>query len=121
MKCVDQDTQRELSKRAGSVHYQSMAKSTTTAPSQRAQGPSYTNSEHDMSHDAIPPEHFGRLAPREFALFHDQGIVTGRTVDVPREQRDIALPAYDRRDDVRRISMQLMSKPNEGGRGGQWA
>jgi len=118
MKCVDQDTQRELSKRAGSVHYQSMAKSTTTAPSQRAQGPSYTDSEHDMRHDAIPPEHFGRLAPREFTLFHDRGIVTGRTLDVPREQRDIALPAYDRRDDVRRISMQLMAKPKEGGTGG---
>jgi hypothetical protein len=107
MKCVDQDTQRALTGKAGSLLFRRMAKSTTS--SARQQGPSYTESEQDLRREAIPPEHFGRLSPREFVLFHDQGIVTGRTVDVGREQRGIALPRYDLREDVRRISMQLIA------------
>jgi hypothetical protein len=110
MKCVDQDTQRELSRKAGSLLFQRMAKSTTTSASERAAGHSYTRSEQDVSQEAIPPEHFGRLAPREFALFHDEGIVTGKTVKVEREQREVALPKYDLREDVRQISIQLLTQ-----------
>ena len=126
MKCVDQDTQRDLSKRAGSLLFERMTKSTTTSPSERAAGPSYTKGEQDVSQEAIPPEHFGRLAPREFALFHDRGIVTGRTVDVAREQRDIALPAYDLREDARQMSIGLMNhaaRTAQEAKGGQetWA
>ena len=113
MKCVDQDTQRDLSKRAGSLLFQRMTKSTTTSSSERAAGPSFTRGEQDVSQEAIPPEHFGRLAPREFALFHDRGIVTGRTVDVAREQRDIVLPAYDLREDARQMSIGLIAQAAE--------
>ena len=109
MKCVDQDTQRELSKRAGSLIFQRPTRSTTTSSSRQAEGPSYTTSEQDMRQEAIPPEHFGRLAPREFVLFHDQGLVTGKTVEVRREQRAVALPPYELREDVRRISMGLIA------------
>jgi hypothetical protein len=109
MKCVDQNTQQDLSDRAGSLLFQRMSKSTTTTPSQRVEGHSYTKSEQYVSQEAMPPEHFGRLAPREFALFHDRGIVTGRTVDVAREQRDVALPAYDLREDARQISLGLIT------------
>jgi hypothetical protein len=57
----------------------------------------------------MPPEHFGRLAPRQFVLFHNQGIVTGKTGDVTREQRDMLLPEYDEREDVRKLSMALIA------------
>ncbi|MBI5239131.1 MAG: type IV secretion system DNA-binding domain-containing protein [Elusimicrobia bacterium] len=109
MKCVNQDTQRELSRKAGSLLFRRMAQSTTTSASERAAGQSHTRSEQDLSQEAIPPEHFGRLSPREFVLFHDQGIVTGRTVEVGREQRAVALPPYELREDVRRISMGLIA------------
>jgi hypothetical protein len=111
MKCVDQDTQRELSKRAGSLLFQRMTKSTTKSSGDHARGNSCTMSEHDVAQEVIPPEHFGRLLPRQFVLFHDQGIVTGNTVQVAREQRDMKLPEYDSRGDIRDISMRLISKP----------
>jgi len=110
MKCVDQDTQRDLSRRAGSLLFQRATKTTTTAPSERAAGPSYTSGEQDVRQEAIPPEHFGRLAPREFVLFHDRGIVTGRTASVAREQRDVELPPYDLREDTRQVSIRLLAK-----------
>jgi hypothetical protein len=109
MKCIDQDTQQHLSKRAGSLIFRRTTTSTTTSPSQGAGGPSCTKGEQDLSQETIPPEHFGRLAPRKFVLFHDRGIVTGETVKVAREQRDIPLPKYDARPDVRELSMALIA------------
>ena len=106
MKCIDQSTQRDLSKRAGTLLFRRATQSTTT-PSSGEAGPSCTKGEQDVSQEAIPPEHFGRLAPRQFALFHNQGIVTGKTVNVAREQREIPLPKYDERVDVRRLSTAL--------------
>ena len=74
MKCVDQDTQRELSRRAGSLLFRRMAKSTTTSPAKHGSGSSRTTSEQDARQEAVPPEHFGRLAPREFAASYGNSV-----------------------------------------------
>lgn len=104
MKVINQDTQGALSKRAGSIIFKQKQASTSVNSS----GQSRTESEHDSRQDAIPPEHFGRLAPRQFVLFHDQGLVTGTTADVAHAQRELALPAFDSRNDVREVSMALL-------------
>ena len=104
MKVMNQDTQKALSQRAGSLLFRERTTSTSTSRG----GDSRTESQHDVRTDTVPPEHFGRLAPREFLLFHDRGLVTGRTVDVHRPQRSVAFPVFDARDDVRQISLQLL-------------
>jgi hypothetical protein len=104
MKIVNQETQAALSRRAGSLIF----KQTQVSTSVNNSGQSRTEGEHDSRLDAIPAEHFGRLSPRQFVLFHDQGLITGATVDVMRSQRDMALPAFDSRDDVRKVSMTLI-------------
>ena len=103
MKVIHQETQIALSKRAGTLLFrqQKESKSTSTGGSSRSE------SEQDSRQDAIPPEHFGRLDPRKFVLFHDRGIITGETVDVRREQRDTKLPAFDSLDAVTKISSRM--------------
>lgn len=105
MKVSDQATQASLSHRAGTMIFTQTNKSKST----HLTGASHTESEHDARFDAIPAEHFGRLAPRQFVLFHDAGLVTGKTIDVPYPTMDeYELPVFDAREDVRAVSMQLL-------------
>jgi hypothetical protein len=103
MKVIHQETQLALSKRAGTLLFRQQKESKSTSTG----GSSKNQSEQDSRQDAIPPEHFGRLDPRKFVLFHDRGIITGETVDVRREQRDTKLPAFDSLDAVTRISSRM--------------
>ena len=109
LKVVNQHSQQALSRRAGSLVF----KETATSTSKGAGGRTHTRSEHTERFDAIPPEQFGRLAPREFILFHDQGLVTGKTADVTRSQRPMTLPKFDAREDVRQLSATLLGNPRE--------
>jgi hypothetical protein len=104
MKVIHQESQAALSKRAGSLLFRQKKESKSTHQS----GSSKSESVQDSRHDAIPPEHFGRLDPRKFVLFHDRGIVTGETVDVRHEQRERELPIFDPLKMVTEISRQLM-------------
>ena len=104
MKVIHQESQLALSKRAGTLLFRQKRESTST----HLNGSSTNQSEQDLRQDAIPPEHFGRLDPRQFVLFHDRGIITGETVDVRREQSDTALPAFDPLKEVTEISRQMM-------------
>lgn len=104
MKVIHQESQFALSKRAGTLLFRQKKESKST----HLNGSSTSESEQDSRQDAIPPEHFGRLDPRQFVLFHDRGIVTGETVDVRQEQRSTALPAFDSLDEVSEISRQMM-------------
>ena len=104
MKVIHQESQVALSKRVGTLLFRQKKESKSTHHG----GSSSSHSEQDSRQDAIPPEHFGRLDPRKFVLFHDRGIVTGETVDVRREQSKSALPAFDLLDEVVQISRQMM-------------
>ncbi|OGR97787.1 MAG: hypothetical protein A2V88_09255 [Elusimicrobia bacterium RBG_16_66_12] len=104
MKVIHQATQASLSKRAGSLLFKQKKKSTTTNQG----GGSESESVQDSRQDAIPPEHFGRLAPREFVLFHDRGLITGKTTESPHEQRQVALPQFDPLQEVTTISRKMM-------------
>lgn len=108
LKVMNQDTQKSLSQRAGSLFFREK----TTSTSVNNAGGSRTESPHDLRTDVFPPEHFGRLAPREFLLFHDRGLVTGRTLDVCREQQKQDLPTFNARSDVREVSKTLMGQTN---------
>ena len=105
MRVVDQATQRALSARAGNLIFSE----TQTSRSTGGAGGSRTESEQDARLEAIPAEHFGRLSPRDFVLFHDGGLVSGRTLDVVRAQRELPRPPFDSREDVRAVSLQLLS------------
>jgi hypothetical protein len=104
MKVIHQETQVALSKRAGTLLFRQKKESRST----HLNGSSTSESEQDSRQDAIPPEHFGRLDPRQFVLFHDRGIVTGETVDVRHEQRKTELPVFDSLNEVTEISRQMM-------------
>lgn len=104
MKVLNQESQQALSRRAGSVFF----KHRTSSESKNESGSSRTESEQDSRLDAVPPEHFGRLSPREFFLFHDRGLITGRTLEAAFPQRNIPMPVYDPREDVRQLSVQLL-------------
>lgn len=104
MKVIHQESQAALSKRAGTLLFREKKQSKST----HHNGSSTSESEQGVRQDAIPAEHFGRLDPRQFVLFHDRGIVTGETVDVRREQRDAKTPTFDSLDEVTEISRQLM-------------
>ena len=107
MKVISQDTQSSLARRAGQMHFD-----------QARTGRSLSNgrvsiSENDQAEriDAVPPEHFGRLAPRQFVLYHDGGLVTGRTASVEHAQRELAMPKYDSREDVYEFTQTLQGVP----------
>lgn len=104
MKVLNQESQQALSRRAGTVFF----KQRTASESRAESGSSRTESEQDLRFDAVPPEHFGRLSPREFVLFHDRGLVTGRTLQASNAQRDLPTPEYDVREDVRKLSVELL-------------
>lgn len=96
MKVISQETQLSLSRRAGEVRLSEVRK----GRSQSGNRVSVSEIEQSEKVDAIPPEHFARLAPRKFVLFHDRGLVTGSTAPVEHAQRNIPMPKYDRRQDV---------------------
>lgn len=105
MKVMHQESQRALSQRAGGLSFRETlnGKSTNTA------GPSRSQNDHDTRIEAIPPEHFGRLAPREFILFHDRGLVSGRSIDVKHQpQPETKFPSFDKRTDVREVAVDLL-------------
>jgi hypothetical protein len=104
MKVIHQESQAALSKRAGTLLFRLKKQSKST----HLVGSSTNESEQDIRQEAIPPEHFGRLDPRQFVLFHDRGIVTGETVDVRREQRDPQMPIFDSLNKVLEISREMM-------------
>ncbi|MHB2027052.1 MAG: hypothetical protein ACYCPQ_10555 [Elusimicrobiota bacterium] len=105
LKVLHQPTQEALSRRAGQVVY----RRTTTSTSLGKNGPSSSKSEHEVRHELLPAAHFGRLAPREFVLFHDKGVITGKTGEAGREQRDIPFPEYDPRKDVLDLGLALQT------------
>ena len=111
MKVIHQDSQVALSKRAGTLLFRQKKETKSTHES----GSSTSASEQDSRQDAIPPEHFGRLDPRKFVLFHDRGMITGQTVDVHREQHNTRLPTFDSLTNLTKISHQLTAggKHNE--------
>lgn len=96
MKVISQDTQSSLARRAGQMHFDQVRRGRSRT------GYKVSISENDQAEriDAIPPEHFARLAPRKFVLFHDRGLVAGSTAPIEHEQRKIPMPTYDRRQDV---------------------
>ena len=96
MKVISQETQSSLSRRAGQMHFDQARKGRSESDGR------VSISENDQAEriDAIPPEHFARLAPRNFVLFHDRGLVAGCTAPVEHEQRDMPRPKYDARHDV---------------------
>jgi hypothetical protein len=105
MKVIQQGSQIALSMRAGKLIFRQKKEN----KSENLAGGTTTNkSVQDRDQIAIPPEHFGRLDPRKFVLFHDRGIITGETVAVNREQRKRTFPAFDSLNEVTEISRQMM-------------
>jgi hypothetical protein len=103
MKVVSQQTQTSLSRRAGQILYEEPRRGRSESDGRVSK----SENEHADRADAIPPEHFGRLAKRQFVLFHDAGLVTGTTADARQAQRDREMLKYDPRDDVSKFSRRL--------------
>jgi len=94
MRVSDLKSRETLSQRAGRLIYEEETES-------RAGGwnGTSTTSKTERQYSAIPPESFGALNPREFILFHQNGICPGVVGDVPAEQRgDIKPIQYTSQD-----------------------
>ena len=104
MKVIHQESQEALSMRAGTLLFHQMKKTTSVSSTTKAKH----ETEADFNQDAIPPEHFGRIDPRKFILFHDRGLISGETVDVHHEQRVTEMPAFDPLQEVTEISSRMM-------------
>jgi hypothetical protein len=115
MKVISQDTQSSLARRAGQVHFDQVRRGRSWT------GGRVSISESDQAErfDAIPPEHFARLAPRKFVLFHDRGLVAGFTAPIEHEQRKIPMPEYDRRQDVMDFGQPLGEGTDSGPKKGE--
>jgi hypothetical protein len=103
MKVISQETQASLSRRAGQIVYDEPHKGRSESDGRVAT----SESQRGEKMDAIPPEHFGRLEPRQFILFHDRGLVSGRTAEVSRPQYNRRFPAYDPREEIYEFARRL--------------
>jgi hypothetical protein len=103
MKVISQETQASLSRRAGQILYDEPNESRSESEGHV----STSGSQRSEKMDAFPPEHFGRLAPRQFVLFHNRGMVTGRTAQVSPPQRNQRIPRYIPREDIYDFSRRL--------------
>lgn len=110
MKVISQDTQKSLSMRAGQISYEEDRRGLSVSEGRVAR----SENEHADRTEAIPPEHFGRLAQREFILFHDTGLITGITKDALQTQGNRTMPAYDARNDVLQFSRRLHKPTSQG-------
>ena len=106
MKVINQDTQQRLSKRAGQIVFKEKSKSRSSRENSD-DGGSISVSEQRNRQDVLPPEYFGRLSPREFVLFHDKGIIAGRTADALSPQTSQEFPTYTSLPSVTSLSSEL--------------
>lgn len=97
MRMTDMETRNSLSQRLGSMMYDEKQQSI----SHGEKSSSKTNSNVQRQHAVLAPEDFGSLKNREFILFHEHGVASGKVIDIAGEQVDnIKTILYNERKDV---------------------